>query len=74
VCPMPTYHVTVIGPTGPVATEQIEASDAGGAGQLALELAEQLLDLGPGVAKRTHWRVQVADAVGDVLIELRLRR
>jgi hypothetical protein len=24
---MPTYQVTVIGPTGPVATEQIEASD-----------------------------------------------
>jgi hypothetical protein len=71
---MPTYHVTVIGPTGPVATEQIEASDKDGAGQLALELAGQLLDFGQGVAKRVNWRVQIADDVGDVLTELPILR
>jgi hypothetical protein len=74
VCPMPTYQVTVIGPTGPVATEWIESSDFGGAGQLGLELADQLLDFGRGVAKCVNWRVQIADAVGDVLTELPIRR
>ncbi|MFO1147827.1 MAG: hypothetical protein U1E62_05555 [Alsobacter sp.] len=71
---MPIYTVTVIGPTGPVATEQIEAPDAGRAGQLALELAEQILNFGHGVARRVRWRVQVSDALGELLAELPIGR
>lgn len=71
---MQTYTITVLGPTGPVATEQIEATDAIDAGQLALEFAAQLLDFGDGVAKRANWRVRVADESGEVQAELPIRR
>jgi transcriptional antiterminator Rof (Rho-off) len=67
--------VSVVGPTGPVCSEKIEAMSVELAAEFAMDMALDIFDGEVSAAlAATTWRVRVTDIGGVVLAEFPVRK